>query len=870
MVVAISATFRNAAEDRQRLVGSIIIGVLFGLSAAASMVMPVQIYPGLRVDTRIVFVLVGSLFGGPAGAIIATGIPVILRLYIGGNGVVPGAASIVCSGIIGYFFARHCTKTRIEFGLAALATVGLVNALFSIALTEIAFAIQGQPSIPLEADAALVLIAPIATAVLGTSMALTHPRAIRRAQQYLSDYLQTTSDLTWEVDASQRFTAISPRFYQLLNLTPADAIGQTFHSLGGHWFDADSEKAYESAVADRKPYDHLLGVIAASDGPRKMLSVNGRPSFNERGIFVGYRCTAQNVTELMRMQEEIRRSHDNLVRAQRIGSMGSVRVDVASGTVEWSEELYRIYGLDPSRGALSREAFLKTVHIEDREKVRAENDKNDKGIVGPPIEFRILRPDGEIRWLHREAELDPDIDDTSLKYLVVEQDITERKAAEEEIKNLAFFDPLTGLPNRRLLRDRLRHAVASSLRNTRKGALFFIDLDNFKTLNDTFGHALGDELLKEVAHRLISSVREGDTVARMGGDEFVIILELLSASIDEAASQAEHIGENILRSLNQPYFLAGQQQHSTTSIGAILFGEHESSIDELLRRADVAMYQAKGAGRNTMRFFDPHMQAAVEARATLESDLREGLRNDQFLIYYQPQIDDRAGVSGAEALVRWQHPTRGLVAPADFIPLAEETGLIMALGHKVLEMGCAQLAAWSMKPGMAHLMLAVNVSASQFRHRDFVAQVLSVLDQTGADPTKLKLELTESLFVENVPETINKMLELRSKGVGFSLDDFGTGYSSLSYLKQLPLDQLKIDQSFVRDVLIDPNDAAIARTIVALAHSLGLNVIAEGVETQEQRDFLSKSGCRAYQGYLFGRPVPIDGFETICAKVSYG
>ncbi len=452
-------------------------------------------------------------------------------------------------------------------------------------------------------------------------------------------------------------------------------------------------------------------------------------------------------------------------------------------------------------------------------------------------------------------------------YVAMHTDSTQRKAAESEIEHLAFYDPLTQLPNRRLLLDRLHHALATSARSEHQGALLFIDLDNFKTLNDTRGHDKGDLLLQQVAQRLSACIREGDAVARLGGDEFVVMLEGLSENAEEAATQATAAGDKILATLNQPYPLADEEHHSTASIGVTLFAGHRDTIEELLKRADLAMYQAKAAGRNTLCFFDPDMQAAVMARAALEADLREGLREKQFLLHYQGQVNSRGALIGAEALVRWQHPRRGLVSPAEFIPLAEETGLILPLGQWVLEVACSQLLAWARRPETAGLDLAVNVSARQFRHPDFVAQVLQVLADTGANPHKLKLEITESLLLDDVQDIIAKMSALKARGVGFSLDDFGTGYSSLSYLKRLPLDQLKIDQSFVRDVFTDANDAAIVRTIVALAQSLGLAVIAEGVETEGQRDFLAQAGCLHYQGYLYSKPLAAQDFEKLVNEI---
>ena len=446
-------------------------------------------------------------------------------------------------------------------------------------------------------------------------------------------------------------------------------------------------------------------------------------------------------------------------------------------------------------------------------------------------------------------------------------DISQRKSAEDEIKHLAFYDPLTGLPNRRLLLDRLRHALAASARNETVGALLFIDLDNFKTLNDTLGHDKGDLLLESVSRRLIASVREHDTVARLGGDEFVVMLENLSEDPKDAAGEAGLVGEKILLAIDEPHHLAGLTHHSTASIGIALFAQQTDTVDELLRRADLAMYQAKAAGRNTLRFFDPEMQASVTARATLDNELRIAVDAGQFLLHYQAQVADDGRLTGAEVLIRRQHPERGMTFPGSFIPEAEETGLILPIGNWVLQTACTQLAIWAKQPKMAQLTLAVNVSALQFRHADFVQQVLAALEHTGANPKKLKLELTESLLVNDVEDIIAKMSALKARGVCFSLDDFGTGYSSLSYLKRLPLDQLKIDQSFVRDILIDPNDAVIAKTIIALADSLGLTVIAEGVETEAQRDFLARQGCLAYQGYLFSHPLALTAFEAFANKV---
>ncbi len=446
-------------------------------------------------------------------------------------------------------------------------------------------------------------------------------------------------------------------------------------------------------------------------------------------------------------------------------------------------------------------------------------------------------------------------------WVAVGRDITERKTAEEKIQYLAFYDPLTRLPNRQLLLDRLQRAL-SDRDHPREGALMFIDLDNFKVLNDTLGHQQGDQLLQQVAERLRSCVHQGDTVARLGGDEFVILLENSGHKPLVPAAAARIVSERILSRLGEPYVLSGHLHHSTCSIGVTLFGRAPWTVSELLKQADLAMYQAKNAGRNTVCFFDPEMQAVATANAALATDLRQAWRENQFLIDYQPQVGADGRMTGVEALLRWRHPQRELVAPAHFVPTAEETSLIIPIGRWVLEQACAQLAQWARRPDRRHLSIAVNVSVRQFRHPNFVDEVMTAIANAGIAPHKLKLELTESLLADGIEVTVAKMGSLKSMGVSLSIDDFGMGYSSLSYLKRLPLDQLKIDREFVKDILTDANDAAIARTIIGLAQSLSLGVIAEGVETEAQRAFLAQQGCHEYQGYLFCRPLPIAQLET--------
>jgi len=642
-------------------------------------------------------------------------------------------------------------------------------------------------------------------------------------------------------------------FCQITGYGPAEAIGQrtTFLRSGRHdaafytqmWARIQLHGRWEGEIWNRhrngELHPHWLAISAVVDGD---------------GQITHYVGSYTDITQRKQAEEQLR------IAAVAFESQGSMLVVDAHGVI-----------LQVNKAFMERTGYVPDEVV--GKAARSLKSNRHSAAFYRAIWRSILRTgcwQGEIwdrrkngqeflKWLSISAVTGGD--GLVTHYIGTYLDITERKQAEERIRELAFFDQLTRLPNRTLLLDRLKQAMAVGGQSDCYGALLFIDLDNFKTLNDTLGHDVGDVLLRLVAERLTACVPEGNTVARLGGDEFVVVLDELSSQYGEATDRVTAVAGALLDALKRSYHFGDIVHHCTASIGVTLFRGERDSIDDLMKQADLAMYRSKAAGRNLVQFFDPALALAVKERMALEQDLRQAIDGQQFVLHFQAQIAGADNLIGAEVLLRWLHPQRGLVPPATFIPLAEETGLIIPIGQWVLQAACTQLVAWASQPATAHLIIAINVSARQFHQANFVGLVQSVVQSTGANPRRLKLELTESTLIENLEDVIDKMSTLRADGISFSLDDFGTGYSSLSYLKRLPLNDLKIDQSFVRDVLIDPNDAAIARTIVALAHSLGLGVIAEGVETEAQREFLASSGCLAYQGYLFGHPLLVDEFE---------
>jgi diguanylate cyclase (GGDEF)-like protein/PAS domain S-box-containing protein len=672
--------------------------------------------------------------------------------------------------------------------------------------------------------------------------------------------LEAAGIVSWDYDLATGGFVRPEAMYRMLGV-PSNTLKPNVATLNEliHPDDQPVMQAWlEACTAGQQPKALQLRWVR-HDGTIRHFECHGKLLLNRRGAPFRISGTVQDITEHKR-SEALAHQVGNLLQNSfdeiYIFNGGNLHFDQASEGAQKNlgysfQELKQLTPLDV-KPLFTRETFEQMIAP-----LRSGKEKL--------LSFETLhkRKDGSTYPVEVRLQL---LQKEGFQYLAIIQDITQRKAAEEEIQRLAFLDPLTHLPNRRLLMDRMKESLASSARSGRHGALMFIDLDNFKTLNDTLGHDIGDLLLQKIAKSLLFCVRNGDTVARLGGDEFVVVLEVLSEDSLHAMAQTKALGEKILAALNVTFDLYKQGYHNSASIGATLFKGQQTPIEDLMKRADIAMYQAKKGGRGSMLFFHDQMQDAVNVNAALENDLRKALENQEFRLYYQIQVDSSCRPIGVEALIRWLHPERGLISPDQFIPAAEESGLILRIGQWVLETACAQIKDWQNDDLASNLDLAVNVSAKQFRQTDFVDQVKAAIQRHVIEPKLLKLELTEGLLLENVQEAIATMNELKKVGIQFSIDDFGAGYSSLQYLKRLPLNQLKIDRSFVRDIVTDGSDKAIVRTIIGIAQSLDLDVIAEGVETQEQRKILLESGCAKYQGYLFSKPLPIEQLDALLRR----
>ena len=820
-----------------------------------------------------------------------------------------------------------------------------------------------------------------------------HQRQVNRVLAASEEDLHTTllsiGDAVIATDAAGRVTRMNPVAERLTGWRAARARGRPLDEVF-RIVNAETGDPVDSPVDKVMREGSVIGLanhtlLIARDGSRYQIADSGAPIHGADGSIKGVVLVFRDVSDEYRLQRAVQDqaraleySNRRLEEAQRIARLGHWELDLENDELHWSDEIYRIFELDPARFQPSYEKFLEVIHPDDRERVERAYREAVEQKKPYDLVHRLLLKDGRVRYVRERAETEYDADGRPLRslgtvqdvteqveaeqelrlaattfnthagimitdaqgtilrvnpaqtrltgysaqelvganprllksgrqdadfyrrmwrqltdtghwegelwnrrkdgslyaewltitavrdeagevthYVGTTQDITERKRAEARIEHLAYYDDLTDLANRRLLRDRLQQEMAVARRHDAFGALLYLDLDRFKNLNDALGHPVGDELPRQAGARLKQLVRAEDTVARLGGDEFVVLLPAHRRKQAQAGFDAQAAAEKIRVHLSEPYDLDGHSYHISVSIGIVLFPEGQEDADDVLKHADSALYRAKDEGRNTVRFYRPSMQATADARLALERDLRHALLHDQLSLHYQPKVDDSGAIIGAEALLRWRHPERGDIPPAHFIPVAEETGLIGELGAWVLRTSLGQYDDW-LQAGLPvqDMRMAINVSARQFHEARFVDQVLDICADAGVSPERVELEITESLVMADVGDAIEKIQRLRAQGIHFSIDDFGTGYSSLAYLKRLPVDWLKIDRSFVRDVPDDPNDAAIVDTIIAMASHLGLGVIAEGVETQAQLAFLKDKGCPAFQGFLFSRPLP--------------
>ena len=686
--------------------------------------------------------------------------------------------------------------------------------------------------------------------LLGKKVVECNTELYGRNRKYYS-VIQTTGDGFWQVDKEGVLLEVNPAYARLSGYTEPELIGMRISGL----------EAQETSEATA---EHIRKIIQQGsdtfetrhrrkDGSIWDVEVNASFISEDGGYFV---CFFRDITERKQAEQELR------IAASAFETQEGIMITDTQGIiVRVNRAFTRITGYTPEEAIGNKASILKSGRHDQKFYRNIESILHRDGLWEGEIWDH--HKDGHIypQWLSMTAVQDEK--GQTIYYVSNFSDITERKASEDKIKSLAFYDSLTGLPNRRLLTERLEHAITLNARTGHHGALLFLDLDDFKLLNDTQGHGAGDELLTEVARRLKSCVRKADSVARLGGDEFVVLMEKFNHASEQVAIQVKTVAEKIITVLAEPYLLSSVLHNCSCSIGIVLFNGSDKTASTLMSQADTAMYAAKKTGKNAYRFFDQVMQKELEQRAKFESSLRKAIDNEQFELFYQPQVDDKSLIIGVEALIRWHHPELGLIHPAEFLPLAEETGIILVIGHWVLETACIQLKAWKNIESTRKLSIAVNVSAKQLYQPGFVDEVREVVEKYAIDPSQLKLELTEKMVLEKIDITLGKMLSLKAIGVILSMDDFGIGYSSLSFLRTLPFDQIKVDKSFVNGIRENSTDAFIVSCVLNLGQLLGINVIVEGVENVEQYELLKSMGCTVFQGYFFGLPAPAKELETI-------
>jgi len=841
--------------DKHSTAIQLVLGLLFGAICVIAMLNPISPEPGIFFDGRSVVLSMAALFNGPLVAGVAGLIAGIYRIWMGGSGMAFGLVEIGLSILFGLLYRHYSLNGKLTIGPWQLWFLGLLMQVLDMLLLPAAQAASSleQTAVP------LLLVMPVATVVLGLMLKEIEQRkrtelALQLRESHLRAITEAIPDTLLVLDEDGLYLEVTPSKKDAHSGALTARIGQSVHDV----LPQSEAERFMDFIRQTLASDHpqLIEYTRQSADGVKILEGHAQRldvQLNGKQAVV---VLARDVTQRVNDEHELR-----IAAAAFETQQGMIITDEFNRILRVNHAFSTITGYSREEAVGQRTSLLSS----GRQSLAFYQSmwQQLKAVDRWQGEIWNRRKNGEIfpEWLSISAVRNTQ--GQVINYVASIDDTSERKAAEERIQRLAFFDGLTDLPNRSLLLDRLQHALDGCVRNGDCAALMFLDLDGFKNINDMHGHHIGDKVLCIAAARLIGAVRVSDTVARLGGDEFVVLLEHLNKQPQQAAMQVEQITTSLLATLAAPYQIDGLELRSSASIGVTLFNDGSYSIDELMQRADLSMYEAKAAGKHTVRFFDPRMQEAVSKRLNLEQEIRRGLLSEEFIPYLQPQLDDTGRLVGAEVLARWQHPQRGLLSPAAFVEVAEHTGLSETLDLQMLQKACHQLALWQQQSAMASLSLSVNLSARLLYQTNFVERVLQILKQSGADPHRLKLELTETLLLDDLPGAIARICELKAHGIRFSIDDFGTGYSSLAYLQQLSLDQLKIDQSFVRELPGDSNSLAIVRAICALAGSLQLEVIAEGVESHEQHIALRELGCRSFQGYLFGRPMPLIEFERL-------
>ncbi|MDD3519063.1 MAG: EAL domain-containing protein, partial [Chromatiales bacterium] len=684
-------------------------------------------------------------------------------------------------------------------------------------------------------------------------------REVATNHALLRSILDASPDLIFFKDGNGVYRGCNDAFAEYIGRSESEIVGRTDCDL------LDAETAAFFRDNDRKMLE--LGQrrnneewVTYPDGHRVLMDTMKTPYYGPNDSALGVLGISRDITARYLADQQLRQSQEMLEEAQRIARIGSWDLDLSTNHLTWTREVYRIFELDPDQVSPSYEGFLAAIHPEDRGMVDQAYHDSLRTRRPYKLEHRLQMPDGRIKYVEEQCETSYDTFGKPLRSFGTVQDVTERHLTHAELEQkqqhldrLAHYDSLTGLPNRVLFRDRLEQALLKSRRRDEQLAVLFIDLDEFKQINDSLGHAVGDLVLQQVARRFLSVVREEDSVARLGGDEFTVILESILS-----ADNVSQVAQKLIHVVQDPLHIDQRELYVTASIGISLYPGDGQDAQTLLRNADTAMFKAKEQGRNAFHFYTEDMTEKAYDRILMETNLRNALRNEEFVLYYQPKLDLGSGaVVGVEALVRWKLPEGGVIAPGRFIPVAEESGLIIPLGAWVLREACRQAREWH-EQGLLQGRIAVNLSGKQLYQRDLVEVIRNILSDTGCDPAWVELEVTEGFVMKNPEQSIQLLGELRGMGFELSIDDFGTGYSSLAYLKQLPISKLKIDRSFVSGTPTDVDDVAIARAIIALGRSLALTTIAEGIETDEQRAFMLAEGCDQAQGFFFSHPLPVE------------